>query len=145
MGLIVNRDLLYGLPHIGCHYQNSSVNSNRLDDDAVCVCCGRLATNAHHYPPKGTAPVRHRNGLSLILRPALFAVCGSGTTGCHNGWHGGARFEAWWTWDNPFAEKFWEDGTLLKLYQPHDARLYELGCWTIRDKKLGYTWEVRCE
>ena len=77
--MIYNRDLLYGLPHIDCRYRNSSVNSNELIEDATCICCGRMATNANHYPPKGTAPVRHRNGYEL--KPALFAVCGSGTTG----------------------------------------------------------------
>lgn len=139
--MIVNRDMLYGLPHIGCHYANKSVNSNKLDEDAMCVCCGRMATNAHHYPPKGTAPVRHRNGYEL--RPALFAVCGSGTTGCHDGWHGGARYEAWWRWDTYENEQRWQDGTLLDKYGPHNPKLYYFGCWVIHDKKLDYTWEVR--
>lgn len=139
--MVVNRDMLYGLPHIDCKYTGKSVNSNRLIDDAMCVCCGKMATNAHHYPPKGTAPTRHRNGYEL--RPALFAVCGSGTTGCHDGWHGGARYEAWWQWDEPEYECQWEDGKLLDRHGPHSPALYYYGCWVIHDKRLNYTWEVR--
>lgn len=139
--MIIDRDMLYGLPHIGCHYDGRKVNDNRLDEDAVCVCCGKMATNAHHYPPKGTAPLRQRNG--FILRPALFAVCGSGTTGCHDGWHGGARYEAWWRWDRAEYEQQWKDGTLLDRYGPHSRMLYYYGCWVIHDKKLDYIWEVR--
>lgn len=138
---MIDRDMLYGLPHVDCYYKNDSVNSNRLIEGAVCMCCGRFATNAHHYPPKGTAPVRHRNGLTL--RPALFAVCGSGTTGCHDGWHGGARYEAWWEWDTEDYKRQWEDGTLLKEYGAHNPKLYNFGCWVIHDKKSSYTWEVR--
>lgn len=136
-----NRDLLYGLPHIGCKYENKSVNSNRLLDDAKCVCCGLPATNAHHYPPKGTAPTRKRNG--HVLKPALFAVCGSGTLGCHNDWHGGARYTAFWRWDRHEYEKQWEDGTLLEIHGAHSPALYYYGCWVIQDKKLDISWEVR--
>lgn len=139
--MIYNRELLYGLPHIDCRYTGKSVNSNKLDEDAACVCCGLPATNAHHYPPKGTAPVRHRNGYEL--KPALFAVCGSGTIGCHNDWHGGARFEAWWRWDRYEYEEQWADGTLLDRHGPHSPALYYYGCWVIHDKKLGRTWDVR--
>lgn len=137
----MRRDMLYGLPHIGCHYSGKSVNSNRLDEGAACICCGRMATNAHHYPPKGTAPVRHRDGYEL--RPALFAVCGSGTTGCHDGWHGGARYEARWEFDSPEYEERWEDGSLLMEYGPHSPELYGYGRWVIRDRKLGLEWEYR--
>lgn len=130
-----NRDLLYGLPHIRCHYKGKSVNSHTLNDDAECICCGRTATNAHHYPPKGTAPVRHRNGFEL--KPPLFAVCGSGTTGCHNEWHGGARYEAWWAWDDADYEREWESGALLLKYGAHSPKLYKHGRWMIHDKQTG--------
>lgn len=133
--------MLYGLPHIGCRYTNSSVNSNKLNEDATCVCCGLPATNAHHYPPKGTAPVRHRCGFEL--RPALFAVCGSGTLGCHNDWHGGARYEAWWRWDRFEYEQQWQNGELLRKYGAHNPELYYYGCWVIHDKKIDTYWEVR--
>lgn len=141
MSIVTNRELYYGLPHIDCYYRNDSVNSNRLVAGATCVCCGRFATNAHHYPPKGTAPVRHRNGFTL--RPALFAVCGSGTTGCHDGWHGGARYTAEWKWDSDELAEAWESGELLEEYGEHSNMLYNHGCWVIHDKKLGMEWEVR--
>lgn len=136
-----NRELFYGLPHIDCHYRGKSVNSHELDDGAMCVCCGLPATNAHHFPPKGTAPVRHRNG--YLLKPALFAVCGTGTTGCHDGWHGGARYTARWLWDSAAYEEAWESGRLLRGLGPHSPELYNFGCWEIQDKKLGLSWEVR--
>ena len=135
------RDMLYGLPHIHCHYEGKGVNTHKLDEDAACICCGRIATNAHHYPPKGTAPVRHRHGYEL--RPALFAVCGSGTTGCHNGWHGGAQYTAEWIWDSPEDALRWEDGTYLEQCGPHNPQLYLHGYWVITDKKQGFSWEVR--
>lgn len=135
---ITNRDYLYGLPHIQCHYENESVNSNKLNEGAWCMCCGKPATNAHHYPPKGTAPVRHRNGYTL--KPALFAVCGSGTTGCHNDWHGGARFTANWEFYSEEEKELWEDGTYLDLYGPHSDEMYNHGYWVITDKKAGWRW-----
>lgn len=137
----INREMLYGLPHLDCRYTGESVNSHKLNDDAMCVCCGLPATNAHHYPPKGTAPTRKRHG--FILKPALFAVCGSGTLGCHNDWHGGARYVADWGWDEPQFKDQWESGELLERYGPHSMELYKLGCWTIYDKRTGLCWEER--
>lgn len=139
---MINRELFYGLPHIRCHYAGKSVNSNRLDPEAMCVCCGRPAHGSHHFPPKGTCPIRHREG--MVLRPALFAVCGSGTTGCHGGWHGGARYTAYWKWDSPEYENQWRDGTLLRRYGEHSPELYLYGCWVIVDKRMGCEWEERC-
>lgn len=132
----------FGKPHVGAHYATRAVSSHVLDDGALCACCGRLATNAHHWPPgRSTVEVA-----GVVLRPSLFAVCGSGTTGCHDGWHGGARFKALWRWDEEryfddwSSGRFWEEG-----FWPHSPELYLFGFWEMYDLKLGRIWTVREE
>ena len=130
----------FGKPHFNAHYTGNSINSHILDDDARCLCCGKVANNAHHWPiGRRTVEVAGK-----VLRPSLFAVCGSGTTGCHNGWHGGARYRALWRWDNSdsFADwiggKFWDMGL-----EPHDQKLYLFGYWQLYDLKEGRIWNLR--
>ena len=131
----------YGKPHILCGYVGKGVNNTELADGATCACCGRPASNAHHWPPKRTSPVFHLHGIAL--RPALIAVCGTGTTGCHNGWHGGNRFKALWRWDcDELAEEWWE-GPMICGLEPHDPMLYRFGCWEVYDMEMGRIWEVR--
>ena len=130
----------YGKPHISCSYIGESVNKTKVDDGALCVCCGALATNAHHYPPKRTSPTFKLR--TLKLKPALFAVCGSGTTGCHDEWHGGARYKALWRWDCDDAAREWWEGGFCGL-APHDPMLYVFGCWELYDMKSGRIWQVR--
>ena len=142
----------YGKPHYLCGYRMATfpdskegrvqaVNRTRLFDGARCMCCGRPATNAHHWPPKGTA---HTFRLGThVLRPALFAVCGSGTTGCHDGWHGGARFRALWKWDAEYLAKEWWEGSLIDEVGEHSNELYRYGCWEAYDLLDGRIWQVR--
>lgn len=131
----------YGKPHVMCHYEGRSIKSHRLDDGALCSCCGKLATNAHHWPPVRNGTV---NVSGKVLRPSLIAVCGSGTTGCHDGWHGGARYTASWRWDDESCFEqwlggwFWDEG-----FEPHDPRLYLFGYWEFTDKRKGRIWNVR--
>ena len=132
---------MYGKPHIGCEYFGSSVNSHHLLEDAMCVCCGKLATNAHHFPPKGTCPTFTFRGRKL--KPALFALCGSGTTGCHGQWHSPRRYTALWKWDSEKYAKAWWEGDLLGEYEPHAPQLYLFGCWEVYDLLDGRIWEVR--
>lgn len=142
----------YGKPHLGARYRIEefawdrkaalrAAHSHELLEDATCICCGRMATNAHHYPPLGTASTfRHKNRL---LRPSLFAVCGSGTTGCHNGWHGAARFRALWRWDSDqYAQEWWE-GEMLPEVGEHSTELFLYGRWEIYDMEQGRIWQVR--
>ena len=67
------------------------------------------------------------------LRSPLFALCGSGTTGCHGRFHG-AGLKAEWRWRHPVYEEAWWTGQLLEVYEPHDPGLYEYGYWAIVDK-----------
>lgn len=136
----------FGKPHIGAYYSGSSAKSHKAAPDARCAICGRRVDNVHHCPPlsKGHQfPLVTPEG-TFKLRPSLFALCGSGTTGCHNGFHGGARFKAEWIWhSDKFAEKWWNGWFLSHGLYPHSSRLYEFGHWVIYDRELGLCIEVR--
>jgi len=130
----------FGKPHVGALYTGSSINSHALEDDALCTCCGRMAENAHHWPlGRRTVEVAGK-----VLRPSLFAVCGSGTTGCHNGWHGGCRYKALWFWDEERYFLDWVNGVFWDMgFEPHDQRLYLYGAWELYDFKEGRIWRIR--
>lgn len=143
-GLPYNIAECYGKPHIGCYYESDNVKSHKRMENAICCCCGTLATNAHHNPPlsRGRSFNLYTPTGIHALKPALFALCGSGTTGCHNGFHGGARYKAEWIWlSDEYAEMWW-NGELLKKYAPHSKELYGFGYWRITDKKRGKSFEV---
>lgn len=133
----------FGKPHWQARYLSESptkpsVDRYVLDEDATCIVCGKRATNAHHCPPKGIMrifPLGTERGLWL-LRPALLAVCGSGTTGCHGAIHSG-YLKIEWAWDHEGFEDAWWEGSLLDATTPSSPDLYECGFWRIsRDGKV---------
>lgn len=134
----------YGKPCVGAHYRGHGARSNALDEGARCACCGRPATNSHHCPPlhfgQGFLLATPRG--SWLLRPALIALCGSGTTGCHDGFHGGARYRATWEWRSDEFARMWWDGELLSRVAPHSPALYAWGLWRFEDRRTGVRWEV---
>ena len=148
----------YGMPHIGCRYTRDDVAATAFDDDWVpCAVCGATATNRHHLPPRGKHSAidpetgRKRPGALLlmttwgrfVLKPALIALCGSGTTGCHHLWHA-REVEIAWAFDSPEYEGRWLDGYLLAHgMAPHSEELYGIGCWRFHDKRTGRRWEHR--
>lgn len=140
-GLSVDAAELYGKPHLNARYLGigSSARAYRIDDGARCAICRRPATNAHHVPPlskgQGFRLVTPRG--DWLLRPSLFALCGSGTTGCHNGFHGGARFVPRWVWIDDRRAEAWWDGTILSLLEPHDPGIYAYGHWLVEDRLTG--------
>lgn len=143
-GLSVERAELYGKPHVGARYLGRSVTRCELTTDACCVCGGR-ATNAHHVAHRGWGDIFELvtpNG-TWSLRSPLFALCGSGTTGCHDGFHGGAWLRAWWEWDDPLYEDAWWDGLMLARFEPHDKALYRYGRWAIENARTGKTKRIR--
>lgn len=74
------------------------------------------------------------------MKPALIALCGSGTTGCHGMAHRGVlRFR--WVWDTEENARDWWSGKLLEEYRPHDERLYYFGHWVISEH--GDDWPYR--
>ena len=137
-GLDLDTASKFGMPHIGGHYNGAGLDTYHRTSDA-CTICGRPATNLHHDPPrsKGFFVLQTKWG-AFVLRPALIALCGSGTTGCHNDFHGGSRYKARWIWhSDEAAEKWWSGWFLSHGYQPHDPRLFEHGHWEIEDKLTG--------
>lgn len=139
----------FGKPHYMSHYKTkkptpASVDNYVLDDDAVCIVCGQRATNSHHCPPKGIKRVfelRTDSG-SFLLRPALLAVCGSGTTGCHRKIHSGL-LKIQWIWDAEGFQKGWWSGSILNSCDAHDPDLYATGFWRITDQAGNVIREVR--
>ncbi len=146
-GLSYEKASLYGLPHIGARYTRDGAKwakngaRNYEKTQTFCFICGCAATNCHHVVPLSYGQVfelKTPRG-TYPLRSPLFALCGSGTTGCHNGFHGGARYKAKWVWDDPEYEQMWWSGELLSQYPPHHPSLYHYGCWQIEDRKTGTT------
>lgn len=129
----------YGKPHISAHYKTRNVKSNKLDQYARCSICGEPATNSHHDPPlrNGKSFLLVTDNGSFELKPALIALCGSGTTGCHDGFHGGARYRIEWIWDKDCYASAWWSGEILSKIEPHSPELYMYGYWLITDKKTG--------
>lgn len=139
-GLSLNVAELFGKPHIGAHYiTNGKVYS--LDAYAACTVCGNRATNSHHIVPRGKAKrfALRTEDEDFVLHSPLFAVCGSGTTGCHNDFHGGAKYEIEWHWLTDHFAELWWSGYLLKRFPPHSPELYRFGYWVIRSRITGGT------
>ena len=142
-GLPLKTAELYGKPHIGCHYERFDAKSHRRDEGARCAVCGRPATNAHHVPA-----LSHGRSFNLrsplgcfVLLPALVAVCGSGTTGCHGALHG-RETEIEWVWDDDcYANAWWSGELLAHGYAANSPRLYQHGLWRIT--RGGEAMEVR--
>lgn len=141
-GLSLERAEVYGKPHVGARYTHGDRYERTSER---CCICRRPATNCHHVVPRGVGdrfplvtPDR-----TWLLRSPLFALCGSGTTGCHDGFHGGARYRARWKWDDPQYERWWWDGILLEQFGPHSPKLYAFGCWEIGDRATGRSFEIR--
>lgn len=124
----------YGMPHIGAHYYRDDVSCYLRDSDE-CTICGKQATNTHHHPARGKArsfTLKTKHG-AFVLKPALFALCGSGTTGCHGLVHQ-RKIEIKWKWDSDEYQEQWFSGYLLAHgVVPHSERLYEYGRWSIGD------------
>jgi len=128
-GLSYETASLYGMPHLGASYARDDVDSNRLEPGARCICCGKIARNSHHEPPKS----KGRNFLlvtewgQFVLKPALMSLCGSGTTGCHGRRHE-RRWTVRWEWDSDeIAEKWWSGYWLSHGYAPNSHKLFSLG------------------
>lgn len=131
---------LFGMPNIDAEYTDYESGEYRLLDGARCLICGRPATNVHHVVPRS---VRRDFVLGdTMLRSPLIALCGSGTTGCHNDFHGGARYELRWEWFSESDEDRWWDGSLLRDLRPNDDALFELGEYALRDRIGGIEYTI---
>ena len=131
-----HKALLYGMPHIGAHYERDDVNSHRLDDGALCAVCGRRATQAHHCPPKSTgrSVLMRTEWGQFVLKPALIALCAE----CHARVHR-HEIEPRWIWNDDECLEEWAAGYLLSHgYPAHSPRLNELGRWFFA--RMGGPW-----
>ena len=144
-GFSREKAMLYGLPHIGAHYAHggrkwSRSGARRYErTQEWCAICGRPATNCHHVVPVSNGAVFELDTPrgTFPLRSPLFAVCGSGTTGCHNGFHGGAFLKARWLWDSPEFEDAWWSGEIISRFAPHHPAIYCYGQWEIENTRTG--------
>lgn len=142
-GLPVSKAGLYGLPHIGARYTGAGARDCERTQ-GWCAVCGKPAANCHHVVPLS---VRHRFGLAtpsgtVRLRSPLFALCGSGTEGCHGAFHAG-RIKARWLWDSADDAELWWSGELIARYGPHHPALYRHGRWEIDDSRTGRVSVIR--
>lgn len=164
----------YGMPNIGAHYRSDYIRSHEMVENeegwTPCAICGRPAHSVHHLPPISASSCRdekgerHAGSLLLptkygrfVLKPALIALCGNGTMGCHGMMHNGkARMQ--WVFDSDAYEQLWFDGWFLshgidgyietrdgnvacKPIHAHSRELYRIGSWRITVG--GRTWEYR--
>ena len=139
-GLSIDRAECYGKPHINAFYTGNGLRAYKRDDVALCPLCGRPATNTHHQPDRFFFRFMLKDGGYIALRPALMAVCGSGTTGCHGDIEA-FRTNVRWRWDSDEYESAWWDGTMLSSgLGAHDERLYHYGCWVFENdgKEIEY-------
>lgn len=139
-GLSVDAAECFGKPHIGASYLRDDAKSNRLDEQARCASCGKLAQSSHHEPPLGMGG-RNRSFLlrapmgAHVLKPALIALCGhDNVAGCHGLRHQG-KLPIRWRWERDEYAALWWSGELLRQFNPHDPALYELGHWEIGSKQ----------
>ena len=142
-GLSVSTAQKFGMPNAGARYAGRGVRTNRLDDEALCAFCRKPATNAHHVPAVGMGA---RNATFSLhgyeLRPALIALCGSGTTGCHGDCHSG-RMRIDWVWDSDEFMRDWWEGRLLREFGPASPMLYEFGHWELFKDGVGRVIRLR--
>lgn len=141
-GLSLDKAELYGKPHIGAHYTGRKGYERTQD---YCCICGKPAQSCHHVIPLSRGKVfqlQTPKG-SWFLRSPLFALCGTGTTGCHNDFHGGARYIPRWVWDSEEFKRRWWSGSLLSKHTPHSPALYWYGHWEILDRKTGNVITIR--
>ena len=152
-GLPYETAKLYGMPNIGAWYATEDVRDYVLSDLSSCAICGRQANNVHHEPPRGRSLCvddegkKHPGSFLLatpvgkfVLLPALIAMCGSGTTGCHGQRHGG-NISIRWEWDSEEEERKWWDGTYLSRgLHPNCSWLFEHGRYAMRRRDGSGLW-----
>lgn len=164
----------YGMPNIGARYRSDYIRSHTIVENeegwTPCAICGRPAGSVHHLPPISASSAKDDNGEKhpgslllptkygrFVLKPALVALCGNGTMGCHGMIHSGKAFMQW-EFDSEAYEELWFDGWFLshgidgyietrdghitcRPIAPHSSQLYRIGRWKITVN--GRTWEYR--
>lgn len=130
----------YGKPHLGAQYTGPKVTTYARNG-WLCAVCMREAINTHHQPDRHVFALMADNGKVWQLRPALFALCGSGTFGCHGAIEHN-RLKVRWQWDSPEYGAAWWSGELLEQWGPHHPALYGYGGWVFTEED-GHMFERR--
>lgn len=139
-GWSYDRASLCGMPHLGAAYLADDVRKYARTASVCQLCRRKRAANTHHSPDRRSFDLRTAYGI-FVLKPALFALCGSGTTGCH-GLIEANRIEVRWEWDTQeFADLWWDGWTLSHGTPPHSPKLFEQGCYVFSSGSS--EWEVR--
>ena len=126
---------LLGKPHIGAFYQREDARTHRLMEGSLCVVCHQEAHEAHHVVPRRKTlgwTLNTERGRFVVMSP-LFAVCRH----CHDGFHGGARYEVKWRWKNEQYMKDWWEGRTLSLLPTHHEALFEQGYYMLVNIRTG--------
>lgn len=138
-GLSYDKASLLGMPQVNARYTGNTTKSYERMDGSLCPICGRPTTNVHHAPSRAITQTRH----GFLLRPALIALCGSGTTGCHGRFHAGDLTLSW-VWDrDEFAEKWWTGELFAQGIKPHANELYLLGGWLLEEHSTNTQIRIR--
>lgn len=143
-GVPANIAECYGKPHIMARWTGSGMKAYEHMDGLCPLCHRSMVTNTHHQPDRHIFNLRTGMGI-FVLRPALFGLCGSGTTGCH-GLIEANLMKVEWVWDSDdYREQWWSGYTLSHSAEngivPHSRLLYLQGCW--RFTMDGHEVEVR--
>lgn len=145
----IERERMMGMPHLDAHYIGGD-DAHRLDDDAVCLFCGQMATEAHHIVPKGMGGGNRIRVLftdhgRFVVRSPLMALCRK-----HHGWFHDGLLSIRWEWDSPEDMEAWESGRMLLPvplgmgYSVHDPRLFLHGRYIV-EGKAGRPFDIRRE
>lgn len=82
-GISYQKAECYGKPHILAHYTAKDDLRKYVHDESLCpICHHSMINNTHHQPDRHIFMLKTEWGI-FKLKPALFGLCGSGTTGCH--------------------------------------------------------------
>ena len=123
---------LYGKPHPGARYTHGKPTRRFRHDAASAAGVPEACTTWR--TGLGARRSAWSRRAALDLRSPLFCLCGSGTTGCHDKFHGGARLKAEWAWRHPVYEEATVDGPAVAGLRAAQPRLYEYGYWLITDR-----------
>ncbi len=116
--------------------------------DDSCIICGKFLAgiphSQHHMTPKGMGGANKimtiksaSSHKTYKMDSSKISLCGSGTTGCHNDFHGGARLRITWEWASRPLMRMWFDGLFLDSgFIAHDKRLWEMGCYAVYERQL---------
>lgn len=142
LGVSINRLELMGKPHIGAHYEREDYRTNRLDEGARCVICGRIATDSHHLVPRSVLrgyTVDTPLGRFVTMSP-LFALCRT----CHKDIHDRGRYNFEWRWTKKQYVDEWHNGhTLAHVCRPGSDFLFQEGYYLMTDKLTGTTRKLK--